>query len=1162
MSIRVALHHRTEYRYEDRASLGPQVIRLRPAAHCRTKVLSYSLKVEPADHFLNWQQDPYGNFLARVVVPQLTDRFSVDVELTADMTVINPFDFFLEPDAEHYPFTYSPNTLKDLMPFLHVAPAMEGSPLQEYVRRFDRTRRKTIDFLVDVNRQLNADVKYLIRLEPGVQSCDETLTKGSGSCRDSAWLLVNILRRMGLAARFASGYIIQLKADVKPLEGPAGAAEDFTDLHAWTEVFLPGAGWVGLDATSGLLTGEGHIPLACTPDPIGAAPITGTSSHPADHFDFQMTVARIHEDPRVTKPYTEDQWTAINAAGRHVDDELHAGDVRLTMGGEPTFVSVDDMEGVEWKTAALGTKKRQLAGSLLTRLKHRFAPGGFIHMGQGKWYPGEPLPRWALRCYWRLDGEPIWQDESLYADPLESGSATVDDARRFGQSLASKLGVNPNHVIDGFEDALYYAWKERRLPTNVDVRNSRLESEEERTRLARLFEQGITSPVGCVLPLRRVWWNSEPHWESGEWIVRSEEMFLVPGDSPMGFRLPIQSLLWYKRSELDATGYARDAFAERPALPLYHRLREQTTTHAPNVVRQYVPSTVGAETDFYRGTDGRQRDADEAHFGNESGNGGNGFDTNGAGPAPYQNEPANAAAAYASPDPMDPASVVRTALCVEPRNGVLCVFMPPVDHLEDYLELVAAIEATAAELATTVVIEGYEPPHDARLSHIKVTLDPGVIEVNVPPAQSWDELVAITSGVYEDAHFSRLGTEKFDLDGTHTGTGGGNHVVLGGATSADSPFLRRPDLLRSLVAYWHNHPSLSYLFSGSFIGPTSQAPRVDEGRRDARYELEIAFEQAAGAQSPPPWVVDRIFRHLLVDGTGNTHRAEFCIDKMFSPDSASGRLGLVEFRAFEMPPHARMSLAQQLLLRAFVARFWKTPYTESLVDWDTSLHDRFMLPHFVASDFRDVIAELNASGYQLDFVWYAPHFEFRFPRMGDFAYANVHVELRKAIEPWYVLGEEGTVGGTARYVDSSVERLQVKVKGMTGPRHMITCNGRKLPLHSTGVEGEYVAGVRFRAWQPPSCLHPTIPVDAPLVFNVLDQWMNRSLGGATYHVGHPGGLNPQTFPINAFEAESRRAARFITMGPRNEPIKVLREEANRDYPMTLDLRRGRQSTMV
>ncbi|MFO0789080.1 MAG: transglutaminase family protein [Pirellulales bacterium] len=1162
MSIHVALHHRTEYRYGEQAGLGPQVIRLRPAAHCRTRILSYSLKVDPAEHFLNWQQDPYGNFLARVVVPRPTHSFTVSVDLTAEMTVINPFDFFLEPVAEYYPFVYSPDMLSDLMPFLHVAPAMEGSPLANYVRKIDRSRRKTIDFLVELNQQLQCEISYLIRLEPGVQSCDETLEKRSGSCRDSAWLLVNVLRRMGLAARFVSGYIIQLKPDKLPLEGPVGAAADFTDLHAWTEVYLPGAGWVGLDPTSGLLAGEGHIPLACTPEPISAAPITGSASHRADHFDFQMTLTRIHEDARVTKPYTEEQWGAIRAAGVHVDDELKTGDVRLTMGGEPTFVSIDDMEGAEWKTEAMGPHKRELAGDLLMRLKRRFAPQGLLHFGQGKWYPGESLPRWALRCYWRNDGQPLWQDESLFADPVKKGTATIDDARRFGQRLAEKLGVRSEHVIDAYEDVFYYAWKERRLPANVNLRDSKLENEEERVRLARVFEQGLTSPVGCTLPLRRVWWTPQPYWESGDWVVRSEAMFLIPGDSPMGYRLPIQSLLYEKQSQLDRLGYARDAFADRPALPLYQQLRERATSYAPTVTRQFAGeparAAVGSGGSEY-GFDSGGGLGDFQHAQDSGGhhdqNGGNGY-----GRLPYDaiSQAAGApTSATTSPSSTDPSHVVRTALCIEPRDGVLHIFMPPIDRLEDYLELVTAIEATASELASPVVIEGYEPPHDPRLSHLKVTPDPGVIEVNVPPARDWDELVAITTGVYEDAHFSRLGTEKFDIDGTHTGTGGGNHVVLGGPTPADSPFLRRPDLLRSLVAFWHNHPSLSYLLSGTFIGPTSQAPRVDEGRRDARYELEIAFEQAKRGIVHPPWLVDRVFRHLLVDGTGNTHRAEFCIDKLYSPDSSSGRLGLVEFRAFEMPPHERMSLTQQLLLRACVAKFWKTSYTEKLVDWDTSLHDRFMLPHFVWQDFRDVIEELVLSGYALDAQWFAPHFEFRFPFIGDFAYSNVQVEIRKAIEPWYVLGEEGVIGGTARYVDSSVERLQVLVRGLTDARHTITCNGRKLPLHRTGVEGEYVAGVRYRAWQPPSCLHPTIPVDTPLVFDVLDGWMKRSLGGAMYHVGHPGGLNPGTFPVNAFEAESRRAARFLCMGHRGGPLEVPTDEVNRDYPLTLDLRRGR-----
>ncbi len=885
MSIRVALHHKTEYCYPREVELGPQVVRLRPAPHCRTRVCSYSLSVTPQDHFLNWQQDPYGNYLARLVFLKPVRDLRVEVDLVAEMTVVNPFDFFLESSAEECPFGYEMRLARELQPYLAAEPP--GPHLARFLEKTDRAKRRTVDFLVDLNQRLSSTVNYVIRMEPGVQTCEETLSFKRGSCRDSAWLLVQVLRHLGLAARFVSGYLIQLTADQKPLEGPAGPAADFTDLHAWAEVYLPGAGWVGLDPTSGLLAGEGHLPLACTPEPIDAAPITGSVEQSDCDFRFSMSVTRIHEDPRVTKPYTEEQWQSIERVGRRVDELLEAGDVRLTMGGEPTFVSIDDMEGDEWKTAAMGPTKRGLAGNLLIRLKDRFAPGGLLHFGQGKWYPGESLPRWALSCLWRADGEPVWRDANLLADFDSDYGHGVSEARRFTDALAQRLEVGPQHVVAAYEDAWYYLWRERRLPINTDVRKLNLDDAEERARIARAFEHGLNTPVGCVLPLRRVGHGDRCGWESGPWPVRAEQMSLVPGDSPMGLRLPLSALPWVDPA-LRHEPRPLDPFAARAPLPSANQFGRAYgpaigaaagQPAASAVVMQQAGGSMSGAAACQ--TDGETRFADNA----------------GKLPA-------------ASHDP-----VIRTALCVEPRNRRLHVFLPPVDRLEDYFDLTAALEDTAAALDLPVVVEGYLPPTDHRLRMIKVTPDPGVIEVNVHPARNWQDLSEITTGLYDEARQVRLGTEKFDLDGRHTGTGGGNHVVLGGPTPADSPLLRRPDLLRSLLAYWNNHPALSYLFSCSFIGPTSQAPRVDEGRRDALYELKIAMEQIPVSGEAPPWLVDRAFRHLLVDVTGNTHRAEFCIDKLYSPDTASGRLGLLEFRGFEMPPHARMSLTQQLLLR-------------------------------------------------------------------------------------------------------------------------------------------------------------------------------------------------------------------------------------------------------
>lgn len=1160
MAIRVALHHRTTYHYDRLVGLSPQVIRLRPAPHCRTPILSYSLKLQPTKQFVNWQQDPHGNFLARVVFPEKTQIFEMQVDLVAELSVINPFDFFLEADATQFPFQYDDWLQTELAPYLRYQPA--GRAFQEFLLSLPRSSESTIDYLVDLNRRVHQVVKYVIRLEAGVQTCEETLNLRSGSCRDSAWLLVQTLRHLGLAARFVSGYLIQLKPDVKPIDGPAGSEVDFTDLHAWAEVYLPGAGWIGLDPTSGLLTGEGHIPLAATPDPASAAPVTGAVDQCETTFEFSMSVTRIHEDPRVTKPYTDEQWQRILELGNNVDEKLSAGDVRLTMGGEPTFVSIDDMDGLEWNIAALGPDKRRLAGDLFTRLADRFAHRPLLHYGQGKWYPGESLPRWALGCYWRVDGEPIWNDPELIAKDGVDYGFTSDDAQRFIRLLADRLAVGPEFVIPGYEDVWYYLWRSQRLPINVDPLKSNLSDPEERARLAKVFEQGLDKVVGYALPIRpKDNWVGVPQWESGPWFLRDEHMFLVPGDSPMGFRLRLDSLPWVAPQDIPLQA-ERDTFEPREALPSHAQFaaldgRHRANGHASVYSRERRPIHQLAGVGGNGGGAGFDEfgPPDAAGFG-EAGEGALGDGG--------ENGHAGGDSSFASTVNLTPPApgksargLVRTALCVEAREGVLHVFMPPLNQIEEYLHLLSAVEQTAKELALPVRIEGYTPPYDPRIQHFKVTPDPGVIEVNLQPAKNWNELTHFTTALYEEARLARLGTEKFMLDGRHTGTGGGNHLVLGGPTPSDSPFLRRPDLLQSLLTYWNNRPSLTYIFSGLFIGPTSQAPRVDEARHEALYELETAFAVLSSkSQSPtPPWLVDRVLRNLLTDLTGNTHRAEFCIDKLYSPDSSTGRLGLVEFRGFEMPPDAKMSLAQQLLLRALVAWFWDKPYRQPLVRWGTQLHDRFMLPHFVAQDFTEVIDDLRNAGFAFEQDWFNSHFEFRFPKIGVVTHRNIQIELRQALEPWHVLGEESTAGGTARHVDSSLERLQVTVRGMTDPRHVLACNGRRVPLHPTGTKGEYVAGVRFRAWQPPSCLHPTIGVHSPLVFDLIDSWSGRSVGGCTWHVAHPGGRNFSTFPVNANEAESRRGARFFPMGHTPGPLAVPVTENNRDFPFTLDLRR-------
>jgi uncharacterized protein (DUF2126 family) len=1043
-------------------------------------VETYALHVTPECR-IRWQQDPANNHVARVTFPAAhpVTAFELRVELAVDIRPINPFDFFLDPRAEKVPFTYPGPIAPDLAPYLDASDvAYAGGPrLAAFLRELPR-EGPTVELIVALNEAVHRRLKYVIREEAGVWSPEQTLAEGRGSCRDSATLLVAALRSRGLAARFVSGYLVQLTDEGMIPDAPKGVARDVVDLHAWAEVYVPGGGWVGLDATSGLLCGEGHIPLACTARPAAAAPIDGTSDVVADHVAFEMQVDRLGHEPRPTAPFTDEVWTALTEAGERTDAALAASGLALTVGGEPTFTSRLHADLPEWNTAALGDTKWTQGLALATALRARLSPGGVLLHRFGKQYPGESLPRWALDVIGRRDGTPLVR-------PRAPGPprATLADAERLGRALAANLGVDPGHLQAAYEDPWHHVREESRLPVGVDPHAVDLASPEERRRLARVLDRGLATAVGHVLALAPA---DRDAWRAERWTFRRERLYLVPGDSPLGLRLPLGSIE-----------------GEPPTPP-----EEPPIPGEPDPRRaEELEAAAQARLDSAR-------------------------------PA------------------VSPRTGIRSALCVEVRGGRLHVFLPPLPSAARFCALVRAIDDTAAALDLDAFIEGYPPPPSPDLTRLAVTPDPGVLEVNIPPTRTAREHAALMETVFDAALHCGLHAERYQLDGRQAGSGGGNHITLGGPTPLASPFIRRPDVLASLLTFVQHHPSLSYLFTGLFVGPTSQAPRVDEARHEALYELEIALARAHDRRADtPPWLSDALLRHLLVDVSGSTHRTEICIDKLFDPQTPHGRQGLVELRAFEMPPHVRMTVAQVALVRALVASFANAPYRRPLVRWGQTLHDRFLLPTWLWRDFEDVLAHLERSGLPLPADAYRVFLEHRFPVAGALEAGDVRLELRNAIEPWNVLGEETTTTGTSRFVDSSMERVELRVTGLVAERHAVMVNGLGLPLRATGVAGEYVGGVRFRAWAPPHSLHPHLGIHHPLRFELLDCWGQRSLGAFAYHVWHPEGRGFDAPPLTRFEAAARRAQRFTHEGPSPWPVRARLAAAHPDAPHTLDLRR-------
>lgn len=1106
MSTRVAITHRVAQHFARPTRLPTHWLRLRPAPEQRARISAYSLAVHAEPHFLNWVRDPFENHLGRLDFPEPLAEFGITLELIAELEPTNPFDFLAEPYAARHPFDYPIQLKKELSPYL-----LTGEPgprLRAWLAKVERASTTTVERLDALNRMVQEAHALTTGGAPGAVDLESFLERREGSCWELAWLLTLTLRHIGLAARFACGYRVLLGDE--PPDDSTPRLPDTVALHTWSEAYIPGAGWVGLDPSMGTFVTESHIPLACAPEPRRVLPIVSdraADGEASPETRSESLHVRRLTPSRVSWPHTDTQWADIEALGRKLDGDLARQGLKPALGVSLSLVSGQDGMTPEWSTQAIGPSKRALAESLSISLRKRLGPGGVPQLGQGEWYGGESLPRWRLGCFFRADGAPVWRNperltlghaQDTRLPPLLADQS--DQAQRLAQSIARGLGIGPARVVPAHEDPLHELWRAR-APGNLAAPGE-LRDPLRRAALAERLSGVPRPPTGYVLPLS--WDHARACWVTGAWRFRRGGFYLAPGSASMGYRLPLDSLIDDEAGVFEAQ-IDRSPLEARGGLPDFH---------ADVRARLERGSTQASTRDDHP---------------------------------------------------------PRTALCVEARAGRLFVFLPPVSHLEHYLDLVAAVEVSAEALKLDVSLEGYPPPEDPRLRRFWIEPDAGVLRLDLPETSNWDELLTTLGAAYEEAWALGLGTERLSADDGRLASGGGGPLTIGGVSPAESPFLTRPEILRSLVAYWQRHPCLSYLFAGRLIGPSGSAPRPDEGRDEMLYELSVALDRLPSGTSDKPWLPDRVLRHLLTDPAGGLKRAEIRVDQLYSPERASQRLGRITINAFESAPETHLAALQALLVLGLIGRFGRHPDSGELRRWGPALHDRFMLPDILWDDLRSVVGDLVAAGYPFQLDWFEPLFERRFPVLGSVPIGPLTLKLRSAHEPWPLLAEEATGAGVARFVDAANERLQVTLSGAHPGRYVLVCNGHRVPLQETATHGEYIAGIRYKISNPPATLHPTVWPVQSLVFDVIDTWSGPVIGGCTYLPPQPqlwGSIGtpalppatgepreaPRVFPVPILSMRALgRSGRFLPhgsgLGPMTAPPKIDDEQ----FPHLLDL---------